>query len=1275
MASAAAFESFSIREYASKMRSLNVEKSWPFGGGEELKREEIEDLLPPIVCRKYRWWSHEVEKPKTPEKEEDSLPEFSKPETGRTDEVSGLEEVDLGEMKEEPTVMICPICGVFSSSTINAVNAHIDGCLAQASRKERKQMRIKKVKSKIPKKRSIVELFAVAPPIKSVEDGCDGEKNSDSDSEENAPPHTASKTSLKRIKKKKKELAEKTRKNQKAKKTKKKKKKIMKRNGGILSLLTQLDAEKGKIHKLKTPSADYMHILRCSLHNKRLVKDVVSLDGMRKEEVSKLKSSLKRNLTKTLQESKSAAKLQVVQPASPIHGILKNQSEDSALLKPSAEASLQGGSSTKHKQGRYSDKHVRFSGKDEFLGHREMMSSSIELPQMQNLCKVLSDLVVPPSMNDQVMETDKYVPSLKEAQVVIGSDEDVSVSIRDDGSECQSVQHEKCTTDLHGCDTPDTIVISRNMLCHNVGNTSTDESVDLNQVSPQSDSMHLYNPGSSNSLHEISGISKSPNYVPKVRIQAEQNVQRTFSTSRNLHDPFAYPVGRSAAMNSLPNMTREAASQPFLSRFLWNMEGSQKVPYLSPTRPNPNERSLQFELMNSLLLEESNSSMCFSMKGRKQQLSCKNGQFGESRLITDLCRDHCADEDFIGLPLNSQGELIQLHPNGKAILNQAFKKQDTTMASVGSSLIYDARPNSIINPSNNKDGLQHVTEIPSLKWLHEENHLENPMKAPVSSRLCLSALKDIGKRKGQAYEPVMNEKMSVQWLNSEPNLMNISCHGCSSYSQCHNHHARKEKDQGRENSDFGLQPIAQPTFRLMGKNVTIGQSNRDDQRFEEGKIWTDNEVIAECHPPFTVSDSCLLRQHYQQEQITHTVSGIAGNVKHSVEAQCSQTSPGILQMAVGQPPGISTAYYDCPSHLMSINDDHLIKGNHGLELPPLTQTLLNKKLKLSENYSSGSELVKTSHKMPIEASNYQNAYLHNMLLNSTQSEDTRSLTYGVTSDFAHSFSNHGSAGHSQSSCVKCSSLMLPQLLSSTQQKETSFSYHPQQSDPFPNHHPCFIPGTNLLPLPPPYITSMTSYPVHTLNCSDPSLQNQYSPISSARPSLTSSFSGFKPISVIKTGFRNRNKIIGTTQSISTCYEDHDNSQNAKKRYADVIDKCSESVKKPNLGTLDSNAVKGSNRRTELFGCGKKTIDAFLPINAIVKDELRTVSKDNSFNVDVAPRSGPIKLTAGTKHILKPSQNMGQDNPRPIHSTIPHAVVTDTGNVPNFQKKLAEIYRF
>lgn len=100
-------------------------KCWPFG--QTKKKESVEAFLPPITVQKFNWWADELDATEA-----------------ETEAAGGLS---------------CPV-------SVKAVNAHVDKCLPQSSGKE--QIRTMKAKSRVPKKRSIVEIFAVAPQVDKV---------------------------------------------------------------------------------------------------------------------------------------------------------------------------------------------------------------------------------------------------------------------------------------------------------------------------------------------------------------------------------------------------------------------------------------------------------------------------------------------------------------------------------------------------------------------------------------------------------------------------------------------------------------------------------------------------------------------------------------------------------------------------------------------------------------------------------------------------------------------------------------------------------------------------------------------------------------------------------------------------------------------------------------------------------------------------------------------------------------------------------------------------
>ncbi|XP_058095448.1 uncharacterized protein LOC131240925 isoform X2 [Magnolia sinica] len=1275
------FGCFSIREYASKMRSVDVEKSWPFfRAGEKLKKEEITGLLPPIACRKYRWWSDELEVARS------GLVE--NPETGCTGTAVSGNTSDLGVEKlliEEPesvlgaeedvTVKICPVCGTFTAATINAVNAHIDSCLAQASREERRKMRTEgaaKAKSRAPKKRSIVEIFAVAPQIERLDDDDDDEEDEEDkeegssegeaeDPSESDVVKSSAEMSLKRNRrkrklKKKKESVETLMKKKKKKKKKKDKKNLLKKKkkkknpNGILAFSNRLAAEKEKIHKLKMLSSiDYSQLLQSTLHNKKSGKEIGNPVGMQKKKPSNIK------------------------------GILKNQNGVASVQITSAMCNSLDVNQKKHQQIQHSDKRVRFSGKDVILGHTKKRCSSVELPQMQSLRKVFPDVMADQSIKDQSVASGVFLPSTVEAPEVNENDKDDSLSIVDE-SEVRSMNEMKQLDDVQGHFIPPTIGCSRSR--HDMEKVSLDESVDLNQAWQQYDSLHLFNPGSPIS-HNLSCIPKVMNSIPKeginchMGIQAEGSIRRPLNTNQNFPDPFIFPVARPAAIVPLVNTTRNTTSQPLLPCLAADMETIEKQPYpLQAIRPEDSSGySLQYQPLSHLSPKDLISSIRSTSAEMNKQSVNKNGQFGEPRAISDsvsACRNKSTDDDFVGLPLNSQGELVQLHSSGKPGFNQVFKKQNTAMASVGSFQVHNLLgPKSTMDHSNMKEKLHGGSAFPNLKWFPERNFA----KVPVPSRSGFTELQGIGRREVHFPDTNKGKMQSTSQSGLEMNLMSSSSHGYREYIQSRSI-SEREKNQVQGNLESAFQPAAQPTMRLMGKNVTVGRGNKEGQGSEDGNIWTDKEIISEHHRNTTVAGISIPKRGFQPEWVVHPVSGTSRESVTPIEAS------SLLQMTAAEPMRAHTNI-NCQTHLMSISDLPLIDGDHVANFHPFSQQLPSQALlhmtsMLPENSISGTESFKMGHQIPLPMSDPHNCHLQHMLLSSAQCKHNQSLAYSTTLPFP----NQDRREYVQPSCAQRSSPSLPPWLrDATQLKETPYSSlsHPDAS--IAKHYPCTMSGTNLLPLP-PYITSAISFPARSSNTYT-CMQNPSTPASLVHDSFIPTLPGFRPASAISTSFRNRSKMRDRTNAKSTCSKDLDGAKKAKKRPAAKTDETTKPMKKPNLEMQkDLNSWTGPQKGEYLHGytrynTGTPALHAHgdKPVTEIEKDEFRTTSGVNSFKLDAVAKSGPIKLSAGAKHILKPSQNMDQDNSRPTHSTIPFAVVADSGKMPDFQRKTAKIYRF
>lgn len=159
------------------MRSVDVFKCWPFTSAinREVTRDEVQSWLPPMtLCPRSNHQHHSQnhenhssaqEASRTDDSDDDDCSEESAKSSDDFAPPSSPPPPPAADVvDDEKLEMVCPVCREFNAATLTAVNAHIDGCLAQTVREERRHMRmmnLKASKSKPPKKRSIAEIFKV----------------------------------------------------------------------------------------------------------------------------------------------------------------------------------------------------------------------------------------------------------------------------------------------------------------------------------------------------------------------------------------------------------------------------------------------------------------------------------------------------------------------------------------------------------------------------------------------------------------------------------------------------------------------------------------------------------------------------------------------------------------------------------------------------------------------------------------------------------------------------------------------------------------------------------------------------------------------------------------------------------------------------------------------------------------------------------------------------------------------------------------------------------
>lgn len=121
------------------MRGVDYEKCWPF-----LKDREGRSL-PPMPVRKFRWWADEL-------REVRSL-------------VEAADRVDLDKVSVDAAAV-----AVHEGNLIEPSSTNLEGDRETSAEERQGRTRppTARAKQRTPKKRSIIELFAVAPPIRFI---------------------------------------------------------------------------------------------------------------------------------------------------------------------------------------------------------------------------------------------------------------------------------------------------------------------------------------------------------------------------------------------------------------------------------------------------------------------------------------------------------------------------------------------------------------------------------------------------------------------------------------------------------------------------------------------------------------------------------------------------------------------------------------------------------------------------------------------------------------------------------------------------------------------------------------------------------------------------------------------------------------------------------------------------------------------------------------------------------------------------------------------------
>ncbi|KAL0906103.1 hypothetical protein M5K25_024567 [Dendrobium thyrsiflorum] len=574
---AAASDRFSIRDYAAKMRIVDLAKSWPFIGEKDEK-----PTLPPISICRFRWWTDDL-----------SSARYAA-------DAAEIKAAEAEKTNEKPDEMI---------------ELHLPNSPPTATSKktteEEEYLRSPKVKTRMPKKRSIVELFASAPQIETVDQSMNG-KDGDGENKEEEE------------------------------KVMKRKRKGKRRKGAIKMEIRTLKKEKVCQPKKISRHSMLLHDLVNKKALRKTAKGVVE-----SKKFVKVKSLQNKHL---LQTPNLISMNQKVIKKLPIHSILKNKNRFSSATKT---RKIKNANTVEFiKRCCKPTRHVTFSEKDDILGHGNNCSS-INLPQFKSLCKIFSDVLTKSS----VMNNSRKVHDLPAAndgtQGVNATEEDINAGVVERIDESSSQKNQ--SSDSLGNVNHRKLVNSSNSSCSRTEKASMAIMIDLNQGTETSNDIDCFNPSKENLLpcYTSSGDldfkdttnKKGSITSTEFHLQGLPMISPAFTTTTEKN--FVSASNATALLTTMKNPSPHSSTSCLIA---CNERNEMKCCHHIPENQSGHLCSSEDFLSNDF------------------GYSVGSNKFRGSAFLPNLVptsKSTCTGEDFISLPLNKQGEFFQMHPETK----------------------------------------------------------------------------------------------------------------------------------------------------------------------------------------------------------------------------------------------------------------------------------------------------------------------------------------------------------------------------------------------------------------------------------------------------------------------------------------------------------------------------------------------------------------------------------------------------------------------------------
>ncbi|XP_061369812.1 uncharacterized protein LOC133312605 isoform X2 [Gastrolobium bilobum] len=1139
---------------------------------------------------------------------------------------------DKGDSAEEEKLeMVCPVCRDFNAATVTAVNAHIDGCLAQAVRDERRQMRrtCSKPKTKLPKKRSIAEILTVAPPIeasksKAIEveededksDYCGGDSSAVADADADAAVVSVIKS---------KKSTNKNRKTKKTKKAKKKKKKskVEKLGDSVVSLNNENKTIVNKKKKRKKKRKNvfnneltgkkedaYKCMVQTPVNSSRKLKGtignkMVALDDI-DPSVYRKKSSLIGLSIENKQEVKNCDSVGKQQKAvSPVCGILKNHLKHVSGT-TSSGCNIRDGTEESHynDQVATSDRNVRFSGKDGILSPKRRNSFCETMFNISS--EVLATSLVKEQSSGSDEETASFEANRNYDHIAINTDEDKRKEV------FPIVESKQFSNTLEQ-------VTVRNFLkpCTNQEKSKhlEEKSELLTKVAVCDNNLQRFDGGNTTTLHcsPYADISRPLSAVQEVQmsgINTQVCESGAFCSSGKFIDHLEDPTFQVDAVRSNANTkTFLEPSSSYYASYNKANERSESPLQTYGDNGNSDQALGDGQLSNMFSSDMIDSSFPFTGWGK---------------------RNSCLDPNFFGLPLNSHGELINFSSSGKVGMKQPETSSTLRDSLSGLPINNMLRQNSEENLSMNE---RHVVRRTFPKdGLNPFPH--DPARLAATEFQC-SEREDIHWPNSD-----MCSSHHVQSLDSKLNLKKNLFIEQNQRGRVRSHNGNGMISQ-KECSDHISLSSSQPTVRLMGKDVPIGRSNNEMQQFA-GDVWTDEGSRRKHYSEYAALENSFLGRCSKQDRVCGSPLQIStDNSLHSAKTQRNQALQSTILMN-GTDSGFPQQFIDLQSNHVSQNGSLGVSRNASSYFNPIAQqpssiAVFNGAPDVPEQFIPGAKplgLSSQSQVLPAPCNILQPTCSSNGELN-----DRNKNPHVTKSAFGFPFLQPAVNEQAKASWFQRPYRSLPSWLSSSTDEMLPGTFSHQFSGVSSQSFPQNQWGNNLT-------TPSVNHSAEVLRPSSglTSLGPMLCPASIVQPLHV-------PVtpSTLNSGCRNMNMVPDRMKLDDMITKDHHHPcTNTRKRPAANLDDSRKPIKLPNIegqenmsrmirltGQNSSVELQRNTRAMELdpqvdsgrSRCRQNKAQKLNPTGYPAVD---------SFQLDGTVTSGPVRLGPGAKHILKSS---------------------------------------